>query len=118
MHEVRLQFQFPNIYRTMNDLGLRFMFNNPKDCNLTLVCKFYANWLTQTKYKTVSVRAKILDFSARVLNEVVGTPHCDAEMLNILKDRSPYRDILYTLCNVKSNVRWERSKYTRRNNTL
>lgn len=39
-NEVRLQSQFLAIYRIVNELGLRFMFDNPRDCNLTLVREF------------------------------------------------------------------------------
>ncbi|KAG5567882.1 hypothetical protein H5410_065102, partial [Solanum commersonii] len=36
VNEVRLQSQFPIIYRTVMELGLKFIFENPGDCNLTL----------------------------------------------------------------------------------
>ena len=48
----------------MNELGLKFTYDNPKDCNFTLVREFYANWLTETKYKTVPVRGKYTQFSS------------------------------------------------------
>ncbi|KAH0679034.1 hypothetical protein KY284_020119 [Solanum tuberosum] len=118
VNEVRLQSQFPDIYQTVNDLGLRFIFENPGDCNLTLVREFYANWLTETKYKTMLVRGKDVRFSARILNELLGTPNCDPDEFNGLKDKPPYRDIRLTLCGVDSTARWERSKDTRRHNTL
>ena len=60
----------------------------------------YANWLTETKYKTVHVREKYVMFSARILNEVLGTPNCDFDMFNDLKDKPPYRDIPHTLCEI------------------
>ncbi|KAG5606879.1 hypothetical protein H5410_028371, partial [Solanum commersonii] len=89
------------------DLGLRFIFDNPGDCNLTLVREFYANWLTETKYKIVPVRGKD-----------VKNPNCDPDEFNNLKDKPPYRDIRHTLCGVDSTARWERSKDTGRHNTL
>lgn len=60
---------------------------------MTLVHEFYANWLTETKYKSISVRGENIRFFAHILNEVLGTLHCDAEIFNVLKDKSPYRDI-------------------------
>ncbi|KAG5594233.1 hypothetical protein H5410_035465 [Solanum commersonii] len=107
VNEVRLQSQFPAIYQTINELGLRFIFENLGDCNLTLVREFYANWLTETKYKTVSVRGKD-----------VRTRNCDPDEFNSLKDKPPYRDIRHTLCGVDSTATWERSKDTGRHNTL
>lgn len=58
MNEVRLQSQFSAIYRIMNELSLHYMFDNPGDCNSILVREFYVNWLTDTKYKIVSVRGE------------------------------------------------------------
>ncbi|KAG5606880.1 hypothetical protein H5410_028372 [Solanum commersonii] len=118
VNEVRLQSQFFYIYRTIHELGLRFIFENLGDCNLTLVREFYANWLTETKYKTVPVRGEDVKFSAQILNELLGTPNCDPNVFNDLKDKPHYRDIRHILCGVDSNARWERSKDTGRHNTL
>ncbi|KAG5592452.1 hypothetical protein H5410_042966 [Solanum commersonii] len=118
VNEVRLLSLLLDIYRTVNELGLRFIYGNLWDCNLTLVCEFYANWLTETKYKTVPVRGKNVKFNAQILNDLLGTPNCDLEVFNGLKDRPPYRDIRHTLCRVDSNARWERSRDTGRHNTL
>ncbi|KAH0679319.1 hypothetical protein KY284_020404 [Solanum tuberosum] len=118
VNEVRLQSQYPDIHRTVDELGLRFIFDNPGDCNLTLVREFYANWLTETKYKIVPVRGEDVKFSAHILNELLGTPNCDPDVFNDLKDKPPYRDIRHTLCGVDSNARWELSKDTGRHNTL
>ena len=46
------------------------------------------------------VREKDVKFSARILNEVLGTPKCDFDMFNDLKDKPPYRDIPHTLCEI------------------
>uniref|UniRef100_M1DYQ5 Putative plant transposon protein domain-containing protein n=1 Tax=Solanum tuberosum TaxID=4113 RepID=M1DYQ5_SOLTU len=85
VNEVRLQLQFPDIYRTVNELGLR---------------------------------GKDVKFSARIMNELLGTPNCDPDMFNDLNDQPPYRDIRHTLCGVDSNARWEQSKENGRHNTL
>uniref|UniRef100_M1E149 Putative plant transposon protein domain-containing protein n=1 Tax=Solanum tuberosum TaxID=4113 RepID=M1E149_SOLTU len=118
VNEVRLQSQFPNIYRTVHELGLRFIFDNRGDFNLTLVREFYANWLTGMKYKTLPVREKDVKFSAQILNELLGTPNCDPDEFNNLKDKPPYMDIRHSLCGVDSTAMWERSKDTGRHNTL
>ncbi|KAH0773550.1 hypothetical protein KY290_010687 [Solanum tuberosum] len=87
--EIRLQTQFSAIYRTVAELGLKFIFDHPSDCNLSLV-----------------------------LNELLGTPNCDANKFNRLKETPLYRDIRHTLCGVDSTARWGRSKDTGRHNTL
>ncbi|KAG5583025.1 hypothetical protein H5410_053652 [Solanum commersonii] len=99
-------------------VGLRFIFDHPRDCNLSLVREFYANWLTKTNYKIVPIRGKDVKFNATILNEFLGTPNCDSDDFNTLKDNPPYRDIQHTLCGVESTARWERSKDIGRHNTL
>ncbi|KAH0725140.1 hypothetical protein KY284_001005 [Solanum tuberosum] len=47
-----------------------------------------------------------------------GTPNCDPDEFNNLKDKPPYRDIRHTLCGVDSTTRWEWSKDIGRHNTL
>ncbi|KAH0661654.1 hypothetical protein KY284_026585 [Solanum tuberosum] len=118
VHEVRLLSQFPVIYRTVLELGLRFIFDHPGDCNLSLVREFNANWLTETKYKIFPIRSKDVKFNATILNEFLGTSNCDSDDFNTLKDKPPYRDIQHTLCGVESTARWERSKDIGRHNTL
>ncbi|KAG5571889.1 hypothetical protein H5410_061655 [Solanum commersonii] len=116
--EIRLQSQFLAIYRTVVELGLKFIFDHLGDCNLALVHEFYANWLTETQIKHVPIRGKDVRFSTRVLNELLGTPNYDADKFNRLKKTPPYRDIRHTLCGVESTARWGHSKDTRRHNTL
>lgn len=41
VNEVRLQSQFLEIYHTVNELGLKFTYDNPKYCNFTLVRDFW-----------------------------------------------------------------------------
>ncbi|KAH0649907.1 hypothetical protein KY284_029819 [Solanum tuberosum] len=118
VNEVRLQSQFLDIYQIGHELSLRFIFDNSRDCNLTLVREFCANWLTETKYKTVPVRGRDVKFSARILNELLGTPNCDPDEFNNLKEKPPYRDIRHTLYGVDLTARWEWSKDTGRHNIL
>uniref|UniRef100_M1C437 Uncharacterized protein n=1 Tax=Solanum tuberosum TaxID=4113 RepID=M1C437_SOLTU len=66
----------------------------------------------------LGMRGRDVKLSARILNELLGTPNCDPDEFNNLKDKPPYRDIRHTLCEVDSTARWERSKDTGRHNTL
>ncbi|KAH0646412.1 hypothetical protein KY284_034296 [Solanum tuberosum] len=68
--------------------------------------------------KKVVQRGKDVKFSTQILNELLGTPNCDLDEFNNLKDKPPYRDIRHTLCGVDSTARWEQSKDTGRHNTL
>ncbi|KAH0717889.1 hypothetical protein KY285_013920 [Solanum tuberosum] len=64
------------------------------------------------------MRGKDVKFSARIMNEFLGTPNCDADEFNSLKDKPSYKDIRHTLCGVDSTATWERSKDTGRHNIL
>ncbi|KAG5572784.1 hypothetical protein H5410_062550 [Solanum commersonii] len=85
------------------------MAGNGLNVKRKLIREFYANWLTETKYKTVPVRGKDVKFSARILNEFLGTMNYDANEFSSLKDKPLYRDIRHTLCGVESTATWERS---------
>ncbi|KAG5611167.1 hypothetical protein H5410_022448 [Solanum commersonii] len=108
VNEVRLQTLFPVIYHTVNALGLRFMFEDQGDCNLTLVQEFYANWNTETRFnKTVPIRGKDVKFTSKVLNMFLGTPNCEVriggrpvtdEEMETFADRYPLTDIVAFLC--------------------
>ncbi|KAH0634866.1 hypothetical protein KY284_037652 [Solanum tuberosum] len=90
-----------------------------RDCNLTLVGEFYVNWITETRYnKSVPIHGKTVRFTSKVLNVFLGTPQCDADDYNRLKETPPYRDIRHTLCGVDSTARWDQSKDTGRHATL
>ncbi|KAG5605739.1 hypothetical protein H5410_027231 [Solanum commersonii] len=91
VNEVRLQSQFPMIYTTVNNLGLRFIFG------LSHLRPLKSN-------KSVLVRGRDVKFTARILNEFLGTPNCDNDDFNRLKDKPPYRDIRHTLCGVESTA--------------
>ncbi|KAG5594110.1 hypothetical protein H5410_035342 [Solanum commersonii] len=91
---------------------------NTWETNLSMSAQILCQLLTETKYKTVPVKGKDIKFNAQILNDLLGTPNCDPNMFNGLKDRTSYRDICHTLCGVDSNTRWERSRDTGRNKTL
>ncbi|KAG5615804.1 hypothetical protein H5410_015628, partial [Solanum commersonii] len=65
----------------------------------------FVNEITETKYKILPVRGKNVKFSARILNELLGTPNSDPDEFNSLKDKPPYGDIRHTLCGVDLTIR-------------
>ncbi|KAG5605589.1 hypothetical protein H5410_027081 [Solanum commersonii] len=42
----RLRQEFPHIHTQIHALGLQYVFVDQGECNLSLVCEFYANWNT------------------------------------------------------------------------
>ncbi|KAG5614971.1 hypothetical protein H5410_014795 [Solanum commersonii] len=51
--------------------------------------EFYANWLTETKYKTVPIRGRDVKFTANILNVSFGTLNCDVGDFTRLKEKPP-----------------------------
>ncbi|MCE3215390.1 hypothetical protein HAX54_002255, partial [Datura stramonium] len=45
-------FKFPAILDKIHELGVGYIFNDPKRCNLTLVREFYTNWDTSFREST------------------------------------------------------------------
>ncbi|MCD7462324.1 hypothetical protein HAX54_048256, partial [Datura stramonium] len=42
--EGRLALEFPTIREKLRELGVGYIFDEPEECNLTLVREFYTNW--------------------------------------------------------------------------
>ncbi|PIN25278.1 hypothetical protein CDL12_01973 [Handroanthus impetiginosus] len=81
--------------------------NTPGVANKTVVREFYANLrFTDPQRHTVMVRGKNVNFSARTINSLFGTPSIDTpgEVQEFLEDHPP----LDTICNLicRENPQW------------
>ncbi|KAG5577163.1 hypothetical protein H5410_057297 [Solanum commersonii] len=54
----RLSREFPHILRRIRELGMEFIFADPKECNLHMVWEFYANWEPEARSHYVTVRGR------------------------------------------------------------
>lgn len=56
---------------------MKFVFEEPIECNLHLIREFYANWDPQQADFSVQIRGQAMKFEAHVLNTILGTPETD-----------------------------------------
>ncbi|MCE2055934.1 hypothetical protein HAX54_043758, partial [Datura stramonium] len=67
--------EFPVIRDNLCELGLGYIFVEPKECNLTLVREFYANWDTSFGESIkVKIRGQVVWFTYKIFNSFLETP--------------------------------------------
>ncbi|MCE0481848.1 hypothetical protein HAX54_039937 [Datura stramonium] len=97
--EGRLALEFPTIRDKLNELGVGYIFAEPKECKLTLVRDFYTNWdISFEESSKVKIRGQVARFTYKRFNAILGTPTVDPSKYFILLERAPYRDIFPSLC--------------------
>ncbi|MCD9560991.1 hypothetical protein HAX54_019858 [Datura stramonium] len=99
---------FSHMVDRILSLGLGFMFNAPSDGNLNMVREFLANWMPKERSNQVKTKGKIIEFSPKALNRLLGTPNVDPQPFVDLVKKPPYRNIRHTLCGPNSIARWTR----------
>ncbi|XP_016577508.2 uncharacterized protein LOC107875339 isoform X2 [Capsicum annuum] len=102
--------EYPSMVRRIEALHMNFLFEQPSECNLSLVREFYANWDLRNKDAEVEVRGRVVTFTANCVNDLLGTPVVDAEPLKRMNVEPPYQHIRHLLCGTCSTARWIRHK--------
>ncbi|PIN02744.1 hypothetical protein CDL12_24737 [Handroanthus impetiginosus] len=85
--------------------------NDPGVTNKTLVREFYANLkFTDQQYHAVNVRVKSVNFSARAINSLFGTPSINnpKELQEFLEDHPPLDTIYELIC--RDDPQWTLSR--------
>ncbi|OIT33832.1 hypothetical protein A4A49_53502, partial [Nicotiana attenuata] len=112
IHERRLQAKYPTIWRSINELGLSYVFRNSGETNVNLVREFYAGFDPEDSDQLVPIRGRLLDFSASAICNFLGAPHFLGEPLDHFIVRPTYRELRHTFCGVNSVAAWVRDKKT------
>lgn len=99
--------EFPSMVRRIEALHMHFLFEHPTECNLSLVCEFYANWDLRCRDSKVKIRGKVVTFTSNTLNILLGMPKVDAEPLKLMNVELPSVDIRYLLCGTRSTAWWK-----------
>ncbi|MCD7460847.1 hypothetical protein HAX54_044595, partial [Datura stramonium] len=76
--------EFPQIQQRINTLGMDFIFNKPRECNLHMVRDFYANWDPTLCIHTIKIQGQVIQFEEHPLNAILGTPDTDPHPLRQL----------------------------------
>uniref|UniRef100_M1DBE5 Uncharacterized protein n=1 Tax=Solanum tuberosum TaxID=4113 RepID=M1DBE5_SOLTU len=56
LDDVQLEREFPRIMRHLQELRMGFIFQDPTECNVSMVREFYANWKPDARSHCVTVR--------------------------------------------------------------
>lgn len=81
---------------------MTFMFENPTEYNLHLVCEFYANQDPRDPNHEVKVHGKVVKFTAKDINNLLGVYEADVDQLRKLIITPNYAHIQHLL----SGTRW------------
>ncbi|KAG5596044.1 hypothetical protein H5410_037276 [Solanum commersonii] len=105
--------------RRIQELQMKFIFNEPIECNLHMIREFYANWATEFRSHFVKVQGVDVTLTPAILNNIVGIPpDADSLVLTWLNIRPPYRAIRHTLYGPQSMVQWTKHNAKRFHQSL
>ncbi|KAH0693290.1 hypothetical protein KY285_020387 [Solanum tuberosum] len=88
----------------LQDLRMGFIFQDPSECNLSVVQEFYPNWKPDGHSHFVTVRGVEVSFTPSVINQVLGTTESSFDILTGLNIIPPYQQIRHTFCGVPKEV--------------
>ncbi|KAG5580476.1 hypothetical protein H5410_051103 [Solanum commersonii] len=94
--DVQLEREFPCIMRRLQELHMGFIFQDPTNCNVSVVREFYANWKPDARSHFVTVHS------------VEGNADAPSDVLTGLNISPPYQKIRYTMCGAQSTAKWIR----------
>lgn len=86
------------------------VFQEARECNLSIVREFYANYPSGTQPQFVTVCDVQVPVTPLAINQVLGTEDNDSTILTTLHIQPPYRDIKHTLSRPHSTARWTRHR--------
>lgn len=111
IHDGKLARKYSRIYNKIKYLGFESLFCLGESVNVNMVKEFYANWKLEANSDAVyevEVRGKMIPYSSRVINQIMGfTEHLYKLLLRLLH-RPPYPDTRCQLCGTGSLATWTR----------
>lgn len=79
--------------RHIEDIYINFLFEQPSECNLSLVREFYGNWDPQKTDSKFKIRGHVVIFTVHSLDVLLGIPEVDAEPLKLMNIEPLYANI-------------------------
>ncbi|KAK4724170.1 hypothetical protein R3W88_026949 [Solanum pinnatisectum] len=101
LDDVQLEREFPQIMRRLQDLRMGFIFQDPSECNVSVVREFYANWKHDARSHFVAVRSVEVSLTPSMINQVLGTSEAPSDILIGLNISPPYQQIRHILCGMQ-----------------
>lgn len=69
--------EFPIMVRSIEELHMNFIFEQPTECNTHLIREFYANWDPRDPNLEIKICEKVVTFNAHDLNSILGIHEVD-----------------------------------------
>lgn len=102
----------------MQELHLGCVFYEPDECNLIMVCKFYANWILDTRTHFVTILGRNVPITPSI-NDILGkTNDTNPLMLTQFNIQPPYQDTHDLLCGPQCMAKWTKNCQKRYHKTL
>ncbi|KAG5611121.1 hypothetical protein H5410_022402 [Solanum commersonii] len=100
--------EFPHIMRRLQDLRMGFIFQDPTECNISMVQEFYVNWKPDARSHFVTVHGVEVLLIPSTINQILGTANAPSDVLTGLNINPPYQQIRHTLCGAQSTTKFIR----------
>ncbi|KAG5620145.1 hypothetical protein H5410_005363 [Solanum commersonii] len=94
--------------RCLQELHMGFIFQDPSECNVSVVREFYANWKPDARYHFVIVRGVEVPLKPSAINQILGTADAPSDVLMGINISPLYQQIRHALCGAQSTAKWIR----------
>ncbi|KAG5615721.1 hypothetical protein H5410_015545 [Solanum commersonii] len=91
LDDVNLEREFPHIMRRLQELHMCFIFQDPSECNVSVVREFYANLKPDARSHFVIMRGVEVSLTPVLLNQILGTTDDPPDMLMGINISPPYQ---------------------------
>ncbi|KAH0761031.1 hypothetical protein KY290_017104 [Solanum tuberosum] len=108
LDDVNLEREFPHIRRRLQELHMGFIFQDPSECNISVVREFYANWKPDARSHFVTVRGVEVQLTPSAINQLLGTADSPSDVLTTINISPPYQQIRHALSGAQSTAKWIR----------
>uniref|UniRef100_M1DIP7 Putative plant transposon protein domain-containing protein n=1 Tax=Solanum tuberosum TaxID=4113 RepID=M1DIP7_SOLTU len=108
LDDVHLEREFPHIMCRLQELHMSFIFQDPSECNVSVVREFYSNWKPDARSHFVTVRGVEVSLTPSAINQILGTADAPSDVLTGININPPYQQIRHALCGEQSTAKWIR----------
>uniref|UniRef100_M1DQL3 Putative plant transposon protein domain-containing protein n=1 Tax=Solanum tuberosum TaxID=4113 RepID=M1DQL3_SOLTU len=81
LDDINLEREFPHIMCRLQELHMGFIFQDPSECNVSVVREFYANWKPDARSHFVIVRGVEVPLTPSAINQILGTVDAPSDVL-------------------------------------
>ncbi|KAH0714807.1 hypothetical protein KY284_007712 [Solanum tuberosum] len=86
----------------------KYFSDDPSECNVSVVRKFYANWKPDARSHFVTVRGVEVPITLSAINQILRTTDAPSDSLTGININPSYQQIRHALCGAHSTAKWIR----------